>query len=125
MFLLPPYDVFGIFLPGAIILISLIVIYYSLFPPEIPIDLSHYRYMEWLIFFVSCYFSGFVAQAFARHLDTITAKIWSWSHAFTISDRGYDVEQSNKIFELARKKAAHVVGIDLESIASASARATY
>ena len=52
----------------------------------------------------------------ARHLDKITAKIWSWGHAFTISDRGYDVEQSNKIFELARKKAAHVVGIDLENI---------
>ena len=60
---LTAYDVFAIFLPGAIILISVIVIYYSFFPPEIPIDLSHYSYMEWLIVIVSCYFSGFVAQA--------------------------------------------------------------
>ncbi len=69
------YDVFGYLLPGTVFLASMLVLFWAMCIPQVPLQLITFPIEAWALFFLLAYFCGHAAQALGNILESLLSKL--------------------------------------------------
>ena len=103
------YEVFGYFLPGAVLGVALVLLFWCFFFSDKPIPILtwHFDSRDWVAVVIACYFLGHIAQALGNLLFAST------EHRILSRD---DDESWTDIFKAAEQKAIEQLGSEQQQI---------
>jgi hypothetical protein len=109
------FDLFGILLPGALLVLAGRIILTPSIGP-LPITLDHVGIPSWLAIGLVCYIAGHLVQLLARITDRLTSLIWPWGEIFRMSVGTAGQPETASALALIRQRLAERTGLSLESL---------
>jgi hypothetical protein len=105
------YDIFGYLLPGFIFLAGIAMLFWAIFMPSAPIQLSTISVDNWIVILVGAYIAGHMVQAIA---NLLTKKLQSAEN--TVLSKGKPDSFPNAVIDSATKKVNLMLGVKLKDM---------
>lgn len=107
------YDIFGYLLPGAVFLAAIVILFWTLFFPSIPISPYRPTGEAWVILLLLAYFCGHFAQA----LGNLVAGLLPETYELLLG-KNQPGSLPESLIQAAKRKAGKMVGVQPEKLDS-------
>jgi len=109
---LTAFDLFGILLPGALLVLALRVLLVPAFGP-ITVDLGSISVAAWIGMGFVCYLFGHLAQVCGRFVDRVASFFFPWGDLFRLSIGRPGQQEASTALEVIRQSLERRTGLDL------------